>query len=179
MSLADVVEEVRGGKDPADFATALRDNPRLELYRDVDALFHARHGEKLDMHISVPLAGGRLVLGELDGDSGDVDDASIRNDMTGHLSYIGPRYNRDFRFVLEASTSECHGFRVTFHVMDVLDREGLPKSNVPGRLEEYRLIYDVTGPVLMLDYGEMGWSLEKFLRGRAWYPVDKIVFECL
>lgn len=167
ISLERMQELAAAGVNLQSFAVELRQNTGKFVYQDIDRAFHARQGKRLDIRLDLPLDKGNLVLGRLNGEFNDVTSDGKEAALTGHLSYIGPRYERNFRFHFTSSSTAQGGFEIVFHLLDTPDPGNLPISNVEARIDGMKLIYRVTEPLkgLSLDYSEMN---------IGWYPVDMI-----
>lgn len=182
LSLSRLQELVKNGHDPREFLVTLRDGPRLRIYDQLDRVAHAREGERLMANILLPLAGGRLTIGELDGRWKDVQGMGSKLGLTSYLHALGPRYNRNFSFRFTANPAEApRGFRIVFHLTEAPDPDHLPESNLPAILGERTLAYETghPGEGVRLSYKNMGWSLKRLLKGRSWYEVDMIEVERL
>ena len=67
--------------------------------------------------------------------------------LTSNLHYVGPRYSRYFFFRFTADPDAApRGFRIIYHLLDPIDPDNLPGSNVEPRLDANRLIYETTDP---------------------------------
>ena len=179
ISLSRLQELVSAGADPEEYIIALSDKPMLRVYQRVDGVSHARDGDPLDVRIDLPLDAGKVVVGTLDGQWRDVLSQGARKGLTSHLHYVGPRYSRYFffRFTADPDTAP-RGFRIVFHLLDEVDPDNLPESNVPARLQENKLIYETDDPEegIRLSYKNMRWTLKNLLRQRSWYNVDMVEF---
>ncbi len=179
ISLSRLQALVSAGAALEEHMIALNDKPTLRVYRGVDSVSHARDGSPLDVTIDLPLAAGRVVVGSLDGQWADVLSQGGRKGLTRHLHYVGPRFNRNFFFRFTADPDIApRGFRIVYHLLDAVDPDNLPESNVPARLQANKLIYETDDPEegIRLSYKNMRWTLTNLLRRRSWYDVDMVEF---
>ena len=179
ISLSRLQTLVSAGAEPGDYMIALSDKPTLRVYQGVDRVSHARDGDPLDARIDLPLGGGRVAVGTLDGQWADVSSQGARKGLTSHLHYVGPRYSRYFFFRFTADPNAApRGFRIVFHLLDELDPDNLPESNVAARLDANKLIYETDNPQegIRLSYEHMRWTLTNLLKRRSWYNVDMVEF---
>ncbi len=179
ISLSRLQTLVSAGAEPGDYMIALSDKPTLRVYQGVDRVSHARDGDPLDARIDLPLGGGKVAVGTLDGQWADVSSQGARKGLTSHLHYVGPRYSRYFFFRFTADPDAApRGFRIVFHLLDEVDPDNLPESNVAARLDANKLIYETDNPQegIRLSYEHMRWTLTNLLRRRSWYNVDMVEF---
>lgn len=182
LSLSRLQALAKRGHDPREYLIPLRKKPRLILYDQLKRVAHAREGERLEATIELPLAGGRVAVGRLNGQWKDVRNSGPKLGLTSYLHALGPRYNRNFFFRFIADPAEAPGgFRIVFHLTEAPDPDHLPESNVPAILGEKTVAYETgnSREGIRLSYKNMGWSLKRLLKGRSWYEVDMIEIERL
>lgn len=179
ISLSRLKELVSAGAAPEDYMIALSEKPMPRVYDGIGRVSHGRDGDPVDINIMVPLDGGPITVGSLDGQWTDVLRQGLGRGLTGHLHYVGPQYSRYFflRFVADPDAAP-RGFRIIYHLLDAIDPNNLPESNVAPRIEGNRLIYQTTDPSqgIRLSFENMRWTLTNLLRRRSWYNVDMVEF---
>ncbi len=158
---------------------ALSEKPVLRAYDGIDSVSHGRDGDPVHATILLPLEGGAITVGRLDGQWTDVFKQGLQRELTSHLHYVGPRHSRYFFFRFAVLPSAApRGFRIVYHLLDAIDPDNLPVSNVEPRLDANRLIYETTDPSqgIRLSYKDMRWTLTNLFRRRSWYNVDMVEF---
>ena len=179
ISLSRLQELVSAGADPREYMIALSEKPVAQVYDGVDSVSHGRDGDAVNVTIALPLDVGAVEVGNLDGQWADVSNLGGGLGLTSHLHYVGPRYSRYFffRFVADSDAAP-RGFRIVYHLLDTVDPDNLPESNITPKLKDGKLIYETDDPVegIRLSYKNMRWTLTNLLRRRSWYNVDMIEF---
>ena len=197
ISLERLQDLARQGHAPETFAVSLRSENEFPVekrslytrqYRELfdfykrDVLVkthHGRMGQPIEIEIELPFAGDRVTIGQMDGSWTDVLANGGRNGVSTHLHYVGPRYSRNFEFRLVAAKEDApSGFRAIFHLIDTVDSDNIPKSNVPAKVGVRTLTYETANSTkgIKLHYGDMKWTLKNLLRQRSWYNVDMVEF---
>lgn len=140
-SLEDMVEALKRGQPLDHVAVSLRQNPNLSFYQSMreKPVLYAPQGEDMGIAATLPATNGtKLLLGKMDGQSDDLQRATVHHEMTAYFDYIGSRYDRAWTRTLRATED----IRIEFIAVDDIDDDLLvsnPKPHIDGRKATWTL----------------------------------------
>ena len=168
---------ISSGRSPSEFLIPLSPNPKLWFYDRLPQAVHGRQDQAIVSYITIPFVAGKFEMGKIDQSNLDVaEEAGIRL-LNPHLNYLGPRYGRNFEFKFIAENNLApEGFKITFHVTEMVDKDNLPASNAPALVGRKTISYTATDSTegVHLIYRGMQWTFRDILRRKSWYDVDMI-----
>lgn len=141
------------------------------FYEDFfDQAVFAAQGSPLEIRAEVKLTDNRpLVLGQRNGDSGDVGHAGSAYGLTAYWTYLGRRYDRGFTRTLRFAQDT----RVEIGLTGPVDLGFITTSTMP-RIEGDALVWDVVADDSLTFVDR--WAKRNWFRLRSYQPIDYVRF---
>lgn len=173
LSLDQVKYLVQNNENITNIMLNLKPNIETSFYNNIETLSFGTPENEIWLNIYLP-DNLNLILGKIDGKWNDVQREGIKNKMTSHMGYLGPKYGRNFKFRFVSKTP----LTIAFDIISDLHYQHIPKSNHNAKIEKNTIIYKTTieNPSLELDYSYMQWNIDRFIRQKNYYDVDRLQF---